>query len=519
MNKKSVIRKVIGVGTSTLASRMLGVAREVLQAQYLGVNALSDAFNMAFNIPNSLRKIFAEGAVSAALVPTFVKSIRNNQKEVVDSLVFLAFIFFEGLVLFICSLVMWQSAFIIHLLAPGFSSEQVATTVPMLRILMPFIFFISSSAIFSSALQSVNHFFIPAITPAVMNFVIIGSLAVCIAQDLPISYFCYFWLLAGFVQLVAHIATFIKLNFSFAKITHRTWQLFKPVGMNFLFCLVSVGMTSEISLIVDSIFASYLPAGSISLMKYAIRFMGIPLGIFASSLSTIMLPYLSRVSTYAPKRLSFYLLEASKLVFWVCVPMMLVMAFLAEKIFHTIFLSSKFTLVQVQEAQSILIAFLIGLCSLSLNKILLNMYYSRNVMWLPAVIALCGIIINIVFNFILVGSLHATGLALGTSIAALAQTVLLIILLRVRFGFVFYADHFFKFALRYCGQLTVILLCALLAYYGITFVIQTQFSVGISNFFLYRIGFWFWAGPLCALTAGALYITRKHFGVHLYFLD
>ena len=389
----------------------------------------------------------------------------------------------------------------------------------MLRILMPFIFFISSSAIFGSALQSVNHFFVPAITPAFMNFVIIGSLAVCIAQDLPISYFCYFWLLAGLVQLVAHIAAYIKLNFSFAKITQQTWQLFKPVGINFLFCLVSVGMTSEISLIVDSMFASYLPAGSISLIKYATRFMGIPLGLFASSFSTIMLPHLSRITDYAPKRLSFYLLEASKLVFWVSLPMMLIMGFFAEKIFHTIFLSTKFTLTQVQEAQYILIAFLIGLCSLSLNKILLNMYYSRNVMWLPAVVAFCGILINIILNFIFVGSLHATGLALGTSIAAIAQTALLIFFLHVHFGFKFYGNHFFKFALRYCVQLVVVLSSALLAYCMITYLIQAQLPLAFSNFFLYKIGLWLWAGPLCALVAGALYLTRKRFGVHLYFLD
>ena len=474
---------------------------------------------MALNIPNSLRKIFAEGAVSAALIPTFVQSMRKNQKELVDSLVFLSFIAFEGIVLLICALVMWQTSLVIHLMAPGFSPDQVARTVPMLRILMPFIFFISSSAIFSSALQSVNHFFIPAITPAIMNVVTIGSAVICIAHDLPITYFCYFWVLSGLVQLLAHIAAYIKLNFSFATITVQTWQLFKPVGLNFLFCLISVGMTAEISLIIDSMFASYLPAGSISLIKYAIRFMGIPLGIFASSLSTIMLPHLSQVSSYAPKRLSFYLLEASKLVFWVCIPMMLVMGFFAEKIFHTIFLSSKFSLAQVQEAQYILLAFLIGLCSLSLNKILLNMYYSRNVMWLPAVVALCGVLVNIMFNFILVGSLHATGLALATSIAAIAQTGLLIIFLRVRFGFIFYGDHFFKFIMHYCGQLALILSGSWLAYQAMVYLIQTRLPHTLANFFLYSIGFWLWAGPLCMIMAGALYLTRKQFGVHLYFLD
>jgi putative peptidoglycan lipid II flippase len=209
-------------------------------------------------------------------------------------------------------------------------------------------------------------------------------------------------------------------------------------------------MTSEISLIVDTMFASYLPAGSISLMTYAIRFMGIPMGLFASALSTITLPYFSRVSTYAPKRLSFFMVEASKLVFWVTIPMMFIMGFLSEKIFHTIFLSRNFTLTQVLEARMILIAFLVGLFSLSLNKILLNLYYSRHVMWLPAIISVFGVGVNVLFNLLLISKFQAAGLALGTSIAAVVQTLLHILFLRVWFGYTFYMANFMRFAGRYC---------------------------------------------------------------------
>ena len=518
MNKKSIIKKTIGVGSSTLASRVLGIIREVMQVQYLGVNAMSDAFTTAFRIPNSFRKVFVEGALSASLVPPFVNAIRNDKRKMVDSLILLALIIFEGFVLCLCGLFMWKAEWIITLMCPGFSPEQVARTVPMLRILMPFIFFISSSAVFGSALQSVNHFFIPAITPAFMNMVYIASLALCIAQDLPITYFCYFIIVAGIVQLIAHVIAYLKLDFSFARITRETWTHFKPIGLNVFFCIIAVGMTSEISLIIDTIFASYLPSGSISLMNYAIRFIGIPLGLFASALSTITLPYFSRLSSYAPKRLSLFMVEASKLVFWVTIPMMLIMGFLGEKIFHTIFLSSKFTLSQVLEARMILIAFLVGLFSLSLNKILLNLYYSRHVMWLPAVISVFGAGINVLFNMLLISKYQAMGLALGTSLAACIQTVLHLLFLRIWFGYTFYAGNFFKFVGRYCLQLALVLPVALLVYVGMTHAI-TALPTSAAHFFLYKLGFWFWVGPLCLAVAGIIYATRKQFGVKLYFFD
>jgi putative peptidoglycan lipid II flippase len=155
---------------------------------------------------------------------------------------------------------------------------------------MPFIFFISSSAVFGSALQAVNKFFIPAITPAFMNVVYVVSLVLCMASDLPVTYFCYSIIGAGVIQLIAHIVTYLKLDFSFSRVTKETWNIFKPIFINVFLCIICVGMTSEISLIVDTMFASYLPAGSISLLKYATRFMGIPLGMFASAVSTITLP-------------------------------------------------------------------------------------------------------------------------------------------------------------------------------------------------------------------------------------
>jgi putative peptidoglycan lipid II flippase len=517
MDKKLMIKKTVGVGFYNLASRVLGLFREIIQAQYLGVSAVSDAFSTAFSIPNSFRIIFVEGALSASLVPSFVRAIREDKKKMINSLIGLALLFFEGIVIIFCGLIMWQADLIVRLLCPGFGATQVARTVIMLRILMPYILFISCSAVFGSALQAVNHFFIPAITPALINVIWIGGLAVCITNDLPVHIFCYFLIFAGVVQLIVHIITYLKLDFAFAKITREVYGSFKPIMLNVLFCMIC-GMASEISIMVDYNFASYLPVGSISLMKYAIRFMGVPLGFFASAISTITLPYFSRVSAYAPKRLNFFLVETSKLVFWVTIPMMLIMGFLSEKIFQTIFLSSKFTMTHVLEVRPIFIAFLAGLFALSVNKILLNLYYSRRVMWLPALISVFGVGVNIIFNMLLINKYQATGLAIGTSLAAFVQTILYIIFLRVWFGYTFYLNNFMNFVWRYCLQLALILPAALLLYYGMTSLI-TRLPSAVAHFFLCRFGFWFWAGPLCLAIAAAVYFTRKQFGVKLYFFD
>jgi putative peptidoglycan lipid II flippase len=518
MNKKTMIKKTISVGGSTLLSRVLGIVREVLQAQYLGVNAMSDAFVAAFQVPNSFRKIFVEGALSASLVPPFVNAIRDDKKKVVDSLVVLALIIFEGFLLVLCALFMWQADFVIRLMCPGFSQAQISQTVPLLRILMPFIFFISSSAVFGSALQAVNKFFIPAITPAFMNVVYVASLVFCIASDLPVTYFCYSIIGAGVVQLIAHIVAYFQLDFSFSHVTKETWNIFKPIFLNVFLCIICVGMTSEISLIVDTMFASYLPEGSISLIKYATRFMGIPLGMFAAAVSTITLPYFSRVSSYAPKRLSLFIVEATKLVFWVTIPVTLIMGFFSEKIFHTIFLSSKFSMSQVLEARTILIAYLVGLFSLSLNKILLNIYYSRNVVWLPALISVCGVGANVLLNIMLVKNYQAMGIALATSISAIVQMILLAVFLYVWFGYKFYMGNLVRFMWRYCLQLVCVLPVAFVIYRGISSVL-CALPAKFTHFFLFGMGFWLWVGPLCLAVAAIVYLTRKQFGIKIYFFD
>ena len=490
LHKKSIIKKTIQIGSSTLMSRFLGIIRELLMVKYLGAGASSDAFLTAFKIPSSFAKIFAEGALSAAFVPSFIIALRKQASQA-HSLMSLAFILFEGSLLILCSLTMIFARPVIAAIAPGFSADQVALTVPLLQS-TPFIFFISSSALLAGALQAVGHFFVPAFSGSILlNIVFIAGLLICWLLQLPVIYLCFFILFAGLLQFLQHLHADFALNFAFGRVTKQTWDSFSSILAKFFMVLLSMSVM-EISLFIDTSFASYLPEGSISLIYYANRFVGIALGVFAVAFSTILLPHFSRISTYAPKRLNFYLLESAKLVFWVTIPCMLAMILFSEKIFTTLFLSKSFTLAQAREAGMILIAFVSGLFFFSFNKIILNVFYALHETKIPSIISIIATAVNIVLNFIFMSTLKATGLALATTISGILQTILLLYFLRQMFGFHAYLQQFWIFCARYGLQLIFIGAIFLLMYSGILYLILLLLPEAFAYFFTQKMGFWLW---------------------------
>jgi putative peptidoglycan lipid II flippase len=541
------MQKTAEVAGSTMLSRLLGLVREVLMANYLGVGAIADAFVTAFKIPNSLRKIFAEGALSVAFIPSFVAIAKNEGKDGINRLMTLALLLFEGFLLILCLLIIWKAEWVIRIIVPGwfqmdtvapdsitgftyfdviitsihnfFSGgqplEQVAYSVNFLRILMSFILFLSTSALLAGALQAVNHFFIPAFSPVLLNLIFILGLVVCISAKLSPTILCGFIMVGGFLQFILHIYVYWKLGFAFEKPTQKTWNYFKQVWKKFLPCLFSMSVM-EIYLFIDTSLGSYLPTGSIALIYYANRFMQIPLGVFATAFSTILLPHFSRVATYAPKRLGFYLLESAKLIFWIIIPFTVLMAFVSDKIFLTLFLSKKFTMASVDQASIVLVAFLYGLFFFSINKILLNIYYALHDTKTPMYISIVSTFINFILSYTLMIPYGAYGLALATTLTGVIQTILFVFFLHYYFKFTFYIDNFMNFAWRYGLQLAVFLF-SFFSFYNNIFNLISKTTM--ATFFLTKIGFWVWFVPFAGMFFYAMLKTRKLFGIKLYFLD
>jgi putative peptidoglycan lipid II flippase len=514
--KKTILQKTAQVSGATMLSRILGIIREMLTVRYLGATAVGDVFLTAYKIPNSLRKVFAEGALSAAFIPTIVQAGKDEGRAAVNRLITLGFLVFEGILLILCGLVMFYAEFVLRMIVPGFSEEQILSAVPYLRILMPFILFISSSALLAGALQSIGQFFVPAFGPVLLNFVFIGALLTCLKFGLPVEWLCFFILFAGLVQFVMHLIAYKKLGFGFSTQIEGERSRFWRVLVKFAIALPSVS-AEEIGLFVDTSFASYLPAGSIALIYYVNRFMGIPLGVFASAFSTILLPHFSRVGSQRPKRLSFYLLESTKFVLWVMIPVGIVMALFSEKIFYTLFLSKKFTIVQVREAGLILNAFLLGLCFSALNKVLRNVYYALHETKLPGLVAIIGTLLNVLLNWLFMTRYHAVGIALATSLAAGVQTILLFYFLHKNFNFSLYLRNMTRFLFLYAMQLILCAIPFVAIYLGIHTLLAASTSP-IALWMLQGAGFWLWIAPLCALLAYVLYRLRHACRIDVYFL-
>lgn len=519
-NRRSLLTKTAQVGISSLISKFLGIVRDILQQKFLGFGAVSDAFNIAFQIPNRLRKVFAEGALSAAFIPTLVKIIRDDKDQEANKVMTMLLMVVCTIVFGICLLIYSYPEQTILISAYGFVNkpEELSIATNLVKTLIFFIFFISTGSMLAGAMQAKNHFAVPSFGQVFLNLVYIAGLIICTYFKLSVKTFTLFIILGAILQLIIYWIQYIKLSYRLKLPDRKTLKYFGIIILKFLPCVLTLGIL-EVNLFVDNFFASSLPAGSITLVNLSSRFMMIALSTFAAAFSSILLSHFSRVTAYAPKRLSFYLLESSKFIFWVTIPATLFMMFFAHDIFYTTFYQfTSMTEAQVIEAAYLLTIFVSVLFVYSINKIFLTIYYSLHHTVLPTIVAVIGAFCNVIFNYFFVSKLGTISLAIGTSLSAIIQSILFVYVLRKKFNFQLYIKQFTKFVLNFLAQLAVISLLFYLAYKFI-YKIIIEFLPSYKIFFTEQIGLWLWVGPLFLLAFLALYILRKQFKLKVYFLE
>lgn len=517
LHRRSVRKKTFEFGALTLLSRILGAIREALLIRLLGISAFSDAFIMAFRIPSSLRKVFAEGALSAAFVPVFIKISKNDNKNDGSRLMAAAFLFFEGIVLGLCILAWLYPEAIIRLVASGFSDEQMVFAVKYLRILFPFIFFISSSALLAGALQAENHFFMIAFAPVLLNIFYVASLLLCLYYGYSISFLCFGILAGGMAQLIFYFLFYFDFGYVFLIPNRESWKTFRKIITKFGNCLFGVSIM-EINFIIDGNIATYIGAGAPSVLYYGNRFMQIPLSIFAVAFSTVLLTYFSRLLLYAPRRLSFLLLEASKFIFWAIIPSMIFLMFISGRLFSTLIMTKGVSAVHIWQSQWVLIIMATGLLFFSLNKILTNVFYAFNDTVTPTIIGVIATIANLIGNLlslVFLGDLAIFGIAASTMFSGLVFTVCAFMFLHFKYKFQFYIVPFMDFLLRYLVQmsLAIALFCSI--HYAFFYFMKFN---SWYFFFYQQWGYWFFSIPLAGMIAFLLFSTRKMFKIELYFL-
>jgi len=525
---RSIIKKTMGIGSSTLLSRFFAYIREMLLIQFLGIGAISDAFFIALRVPNSLRKVFAEGALSSVLVPALIRAEHQDGVAGMNRLLTLSFIMIEVLIGAIIVGIYWGADYIVFCMAPGAGELQLTTSVQFLKILAPFILFLSSSAVLASALQATHRFFLPGFAPAFLNCLYVAFLSLSLYFSWSVTTFCWTMIAASVINLLLHVWVCLQYNFKIVRPDQATWQNFKHLMLQLLPCMLSVGI-SEINFWIDSGFASYLESGTLSLLRYAYQFVNIPLGVLVTSLSMVLLPYFSKIG-HSKKELGEYLAEAIKFVTWMMLPVTIIMILCSREIFETMFFSSQFTMDHVVRAQWNMNAYLVGLTFFALEKILLNAFYALQSNGIATCVAVVTIGMNYFMNGWLMGIYGGMGLALATSITAAIRIFMFIAILAYYFKIDFQFGHLVKLLRNYVTQLailgslfvgSVMLLSSWIAGLLFSWTIKFWFVhlVFDAHFFLHSLGFWMWFGPLAGIFLLAIYSTRKFFGVSFSYLD
>jgi len=429
----NLLRALVTVSGFTLVSRILGYARDFVIARAFGAGLFTDAFFVAFRIPNLLRRLFAEGAFSQAFVPVLAEHKNRTSPEETRVLIDgVATILFLALAL-AAVLGVAVSPFIVYISAPGFAADPVKfeLTVVMLRICFPYIAFISLVALAAGVFNTWNRFAIPAITPALLNVSFIVA-AVFFADrfDPPVLALAWAVFAGGILQLAFQIPFLVRmgllprwrLDWSHPGV-RRVLKIMAPATFG-----VSV---AQVSLLINTIFASYLPTGSVSWLYYADRLMELPAGMLGVALGTILLPSLSKYHADANR------VEYARLLDWglritilLAVPSAVALAVIALPLVSTLFQYGRFGVDDAWMTCRALVAYSIGLIGMILVKILAPGFYARQNVKTPVKIGILTLIATQAMNLAFIGPLKHAGLALAIGLGACLNAALLYRILR-----------------------------------------------------------------------------------------
>lgn len=430
---KQLFKSTSLVSILTILSRLFGFLRENIFAIVFGASGQMDAFVIAFRIPNFLRKIFAEGAFSQAFMP-ILKEVKVHQSasELRDFIAkvsgTLGFI-----LLGVSFLGVLASPLISALFAPSYVSqpEKFYLLNHLLKIMFPYILLISLTGLAGSIQNAFKHYAIPAITPLVLS-IAMSSAAVSLSpyfKDQPIEAAAWGVLIAGVLQIILQLPFLWRLKvLSWPKWGWRDPYVKRILKM-MLPALFGVSV-AQLGMLIDSLYATFLPTGSVSWLYYADRLMQFPLGVFGVALASVVMPHLSeQMATKNIDEFKRSIDWALKLVVIIALPCAMGLAVLAGPILVTLFQYGEFNAVDVKMTEQSLWAFSLGLFFFIMLKIVISAFYSRQDIKTPVKIGMISVFINIILNTILIFPMQHVGLALATSISAMFNSLTLLFIL------------------------------------------------------------------------------------------
>jgi len=426
------------IGLAVMCSRVLGLARELIFAALFGGGRALDAFTVAFRIPNLLRDLFAEGALSTAFVTTFSKTIARGGDEAAWRLANKVATMTALVLGALCVLGMVFSDSLVGLLAPGFDQDKAALTAHLTRIMFPFILLVSIAALVMGMLNAKNVFGVPAMASSFFNIgSIIGGLVLGYWLDphfgpRALIGLAFATVIGGTLQLAVQLPSLARLGYRF-----RPDLRWRDAGVKAVLLLmgpsVIAASTTQFNVLINSIFASGLEDGAIFWLAAAFRLMQLPLGIFGVALGTVTLPLLSRLVVAG--RMDAFRSELARAMRWallLTLPAMAGLMMLAEPIISVVYQHGKFNAYQTAQAAGALRYYAIGLAGYAALKVLVNAFYALDRRKTPMMVSFLAVGLNLLFNWIFtirLGWGHR-GLAFSTGCIATFNFLLLYLLMQ-----------------------------------------------------------------------------------------
>ncbi len=430
------------ISLAVMCSRLLGLAREQIFAALFGGGRVMDAFTVAFRVPNLLRDLFAEGALSTAFVTTFSRTITRQGDaaawRLANKIITLAAMFLTALAL----LGMLAAPWLVALFAPGFDPQKAALTVTLARIMYPFIVLVSLAALVMGLLNARNVFGMPAMASSFFN---LGSIAggVILGYWLDPQFgprsvigLAIGTLIGGALQLLVQLPSLRRVGYLF----HPDFA-WRDSGIRDILRLmgpsVIAASTTQVNVLVNSMFASTLGDGPIFWLGIAFRLMQLPLGLFGVALGTVTLPLLARVA--ASGDLATFrreLARGMRLAFILTIPATLGLMLLAEPIISVLYQHGRFTAHDAAEAAGALRFYAIGLAGYAALKVLVNAFYALDRRHTPMLVGFLAVGVNLLLNWIFTFRLGwgHRGLAFSTGCIATLNFLVLYVLMRRQLG-------------------------------------------------------------------------------------
>lgn len=434
---KRLVRSAFAVAAPTLLSRVLGFFRDVIQAFYLGTSRSGDAFTIAYVIPNLLRRLTGEGAMTAAFVPVFTQQKKEKSNK---ELWKFANSFFFDLTLIVAILMVLGIIFsplLVKVLAFGFKNFEgkMELTTVLTRIMFPYIFLISLAALVMAILNSFHKFFVPAFTPVLFNLSII-TLALFFARSTkePAFVFAAGVVLGGIFQLAFQLPFLWKKGMRFKFHLSFSHPAVRKVGKLMVPGIFGFGIY-QINFAISRIIASVLEEGSVASLYFASRVEELTLGLFSIALSIALLPTFSDLAAHQDiKGMKRTVVFSLKLVFFITFPAMVGLLTLNRPIIQVLFQRGVFGVQSTSMSASCLFFFAFGLPFISGVKIIAPAFYSLKDTKTPVIVAFFVMLAYISLSLILMGPLRVGGIALALSLASVLNFLLLFILLEKKIG-------------------------------------------------------------------------------------